>query len=397
MGPLIQIAPACTPQQASLFAETEVLPRYTVALTPEVKEMLGRNCVVAIGVSGGKDSQACAVAVARYLDSIKHTGPRLLIHADLGLVEWEDSLPTCERLAQHLGMELAIVRRKNGGMMERWEQRWASNVSRYEDLNCVKLILPWSTPGMRFCTSELKVSPISQELRRRFPKDPILNVTGIRRTESDKRKLMPVSEIEKKLQRKGSDLGITWNAIIEWGLGDVFRYVADVGLQLHEAYTKYHTTRVSCVFCIMGSKPDIESATTCERNHAIYVRMVELEATSTFKFKDIWLADVAPHLLSESLRQRIGEAKLKAVDRQKAEKLLPSKLFFTKGWPTSIPSLDEADLIAEVRKRVSDAVGLNSKYLTAASVRDRYAELYETKHGSLLLPPQFETEEEEAA
>lgn len=54
-----------------------------VALTDQVSEMLARNAVVAIGVSGGKDSDACAIATSEYLDAIGHTGPRLLVHSDL--------------------------------------------------------------------------------------------------------------------------------------------------------------------------------------------------------------------------------------------------------------------------------------------------------------------------
>lgn len=78
---------------------------------------------MAIGVSGGKDSQAAAVATFAHLDRIGHTGPRILIHADLGSVEWKDSLPVCERLAAIHGTELVIVRRKQGGLMEQWETR----------------------------------------------------------------------------------------------------------------------------------------------------------------------------------------------------------------------------------------------------------------------------------
>jgi hypothetical protein len=129
-----------------------------VALTPEVQAMLDRDAVVAIGVSGGKDSDACAIAVSRHLDRIGHKGPRLLVHSDLGRIEWKDSLPNCERLAERLGWELLVVRRQAGDMLARWEGRWQNNVSRYEDLSCVKLILPWSTPSMRFCTSELKTA-----------------------------------------------------------------------------------------------------------------------------------------------------------------------------------------------------------------------------------------------
>jgi hypothetical protein len=124
-----------------------------VAITPEVQAMLDRDAVVAIGVSGGKDSDACAVAVNKHLDQIGHKGPRILVHSDLGRIEWKDSLPGCERLARRLGLELLVVQRQAGDMLARWEGRWQNNVSRYEDLSCVKIILPWSTPSMRFCTS----------------------------------------------------------------------------------------------------------------------------------------------------------------------------------------------------------------------------------------------------
>lgn len=63
-----------------------------VARTAEIGALLSRDAVVAIGVSGvsgGKDSDACALATAAYLDQVGHRGPRLLIHADLGSVEWE--------------------------------------------------------------------------------------------------------------------------------------------------------------------------------------------------------------------------------------------------------------------------------------------------------------------
>lgn len=113
-----------------------------VTLAPEVDSLLQRNCVVAVGVSGGKDSVACALAVDRHLNSIGHTGPHLLIHADLGRVEWKDSLPSCQRLAAHIGWELVVVRHNAGDMLARWQGRWANNLVRYRDLSCVKIILP---------------------------------------------------------------------------------------------------------------------------------------------------------------------------------------------------------------------------------------------------------------
>ena len=146
-----------------------------VELDDTIRALIAANAAVAIAVSGGKDSVAAALAVIAYLDADGHTGPRILIHADLGDpdprfdVEWADSLPTCERLAKRLGLELLVTRRAAGGMMKRWLKRQENNVTRYIELSCVRMILPWSTPAMRFCTSELKSAPMASALRKRFP------------------------------------------------------------------------------------------------------------------------------------------------------------------------------------------------------------------------------------
>lgn len=350
-----------------------------VALTPEVTELLGRNCVVAIGVSGGKDSDACAIAVSRHLDQIGHTGPRVLIHADLGRVEWRDSLPGCERLAERLGWELIVVRRKAGDMLARWLGRWSNNIARYNDLSCVKLILPWSTPAMRFCTSELKVAVITSALKKRFPGQDIINVAGIRRQESANRARMPVSATQNNLQRKGF-AGVTWNAIIEWPIQDVLATIKSAGLRLHEAYSIYGASRVSCAFCIMSAIADLQAAANCTDNHELYGQMVELEVTSTFAFQGgRWLADTAPHLLSPELLERVAQAKEGAKLRQEIEAELPKHLMFTKGCPAVMPTFDEAQVIASVRTRVSKLLGLDSQYLTPESVLDRYSELMTAK------------------
>jgi 3'-phosphoadenosine 5'-phosphosulfate sulfotransferase (PAPS reductase)/FAD synthetase len=354
-------------------------PLPPIAITPEVKAMLDKNAVVAIGVSGGKDSQACALAVNAYLDSVGHTGTRVLVHSDLGRVEWRDSIKICEELAAHLGIELMIVRRKAGDMMDRWISRWDANLSRYRNLSCVKIILPWSTPSMRFCTSELKVDVITAALKKRFPGQDIVNVAGIRREESDARKKMPVSADQAKLKRKGN-IGITWNAIIEWVLDDVLASIAQAGLRLHEAYTKYLASRVSCTYCIMSAEGDLLAAAGCADNHALYVEMVELEAASTFAFQGHrWLADAAPHLLSVQLRERVAIAKKKAERRQEIESQIPAHLLYSKGWPTCMPTHEEANLLASVRAEIAQLLDLEVDCTTPDQVLARYAELMAAK------------------
>lgn len=350
-----------------------------VSVPREISDMLDRDVVVAIGVSGGKDSDACAIAVDRHLDRIGHKGPRLLVHSDLGRIEWKDSLPSCERLAQRLGYELLVVRRQAGDMLDRWEGRWRNNVLRYEDLSCVKLILPWSTPSMRFCTSELKTAVIASALKKRFPKEDVINVVGIRRQESTSRSKMPVWAPHAGLTRKGS-VGVTWNAIIEWPVQDVVYAIQEAGLSLHEAYTRYGSSRVSCCFCIMSSEADLIASALCEDNHEPYIRMVELEARSSFAFQgNRWLADIAPHILPPSLRTQVEQAKAIAIQRQAIEAEIPEHLLYTSGWPTQLPTRLEAELLARVRRQVSTLLGLNAKCLDAGSVLDRYGSLLALK------------------
>lgn len=187
-----------------------------------IERLLAADAPVAIGVSGGKDSCALAFAVVAHLDAIGHRGPRVLVHSDLGRVEWKDSLPTCERLAAVLGLELMIVRRAAGDMMDRWLTRWTNNLRRYVELECVKIILPWSTPSMRFCTSELKTAVITAALSKRFPGCAIVSAAGIRREESSARSEAPVSKPQPKLtSKKRGTTGIDWNPILEWTENDV--------------------------------------------------------------------------------------------------------------------------------------------------------------------------------
>ncbi|MEY2336304.1 phosphoadenosine phosphosulfate reductase domain-containing protein [Acidithiobacillus ferrianus] len=357
-----------------------------VAVTPEVSALLEQNAVVAIGVSGGKDSDACAIAVSRYLDQIRHQGPRVLVHSDLGRIEWADSLPSCERLAARLGWELMVVRRNAGDMMDRWLGRWANNVRRYNDLSCVKIILPWSTPSMRFCTSEMKVTVITSALKKRFPGQHIINAAGIRRQESENRRRMPVSSLQPKLQRKGL-AGINWNPIIEWPVEDVFATIESAGLRLHEAYTIYGASRVSCPWCIMSSANDLQAAAGCAGNHEVYREMVELEIDSTFAFQGSrYLGDTAPHLLTESARMRLAEAKRKALERQKAEAMIPKHLLYKAGWPEVVPSVAEAELIAGVRSQVARLLNLDAGFLTGKTVRARYADLIDKRNGNSTEP-----------
>ena len=361
--------------QAPLFATPIRLDR-GVLTTPVIDAALAEHAAVAVGVSGGKDSCLLAFETVRYLDSIGHKGPRILVHADLGRVEWKDSLPTCQRLADRLGLELVVVRRLSGDMMDRWLSRWAANVERYQELLCVKLISPWSSSVMRFCTSELKVAPICRELGRRFRGQTVLNAVGIRRQESDGRKLAPISKPQPAIQGRGT-IGYNWNPILDWTKDEVFAALAAHDFPVHEGYLKYGMDRISCAYCVLGSIADLRASATCPDNADVLREMVDLEIVSGFSFQsNRWLGDVAPHLLTEEQRDGLADSKRMAKVREAAESQIPDHLLYTKGWPTCVPSRDEAELLCEVRLKVAAAVGLEGvHYLDPDRLIGRYEEL----------------------
>lgn len=353
--------------------------RFCVAQDAMVDIALSGHAPVFVGVSGGKDSQALAYRVQEHLDTVGHLGPRALIHSDLGSIEWKDSGPVCERLAERLGWELITVRRAAGDMIDRWQARWNANVARYRQLDCVKLIMPWSSASQRFCTSELKTQVIARAIRARFPTGAVVSAVGIRWEESAARARQPIAKQDKALSRSRG-IGLTWNAIVHWRRDEVLDFIRRRGGVLHEAYRIYGSTRVSCAFCVLASRGDLQAAARCEDNAAVYRQLVELEIRSTFSFQSgNWLGDVAPMLLDPGVRSRLIEAKERALMRQAAEADIPPHLLYEAGWPVCMPTSSEAHLLASVRQRVADAVGVNVDYLDGPAIVGRYAALIAQK------------------
>jgi 3'-phosphoadenosine 5'-phosphosulfate sulfotransferase (PAPS reductase)/FAD synthetase len=369
----------------SLIAQT------TVELDDEVRALIAADAPVCCGVSGGKDSAAMAISVVEYLRSVGHKGPVVLVHADLGdpdpalNVEWDDSLPTCERLAAFLKVPLVITKRPAGGMMKRWQKRWQNNVKRYIEMSCVKIILPWSTPSMRFCTSELKSAPIASKLVKLFPGQRIISACGIRREEgkgkeNSPRTNAPTSKLNKRLDNKSAKTsGIDWNPIAAWSTEDVFAFCAARGFQMHEGYAR-GMSRISCRFCIMQDASDQRVSASVIANQPVFHTVVGLEIRSTFAFQgNRWLADIAPELLDDTARAAVGASKERAAKRVEIEKRIPKHLLYTKGWPTVMPTEAEAELLCAVRREIADLLGIRVQCTEPAKLIARYAELMAQK------------------
>ena len=344
------------------------------ASAPELDQILLAHPPVAIGVSGGKDSQAATIATIQHLDHLGHRGPRILVHSDLGIVEWDDSIRVCRDMARHFGIELVIVRRQAGDLMDRWEARWQSSIYRYCNLLTVTLVPCWSTPKMRFCTSELKTHVIAAELRRRYPGQQVVNVTGIRHQESAARAKATI------YSHATTGNLIDWRPILEWTEQEVFAAINASGMACHPAYRCFGMSRVSCRFCIMSSLPDLAAAARQPEAAPLYRRMVALEADSGFAFQGgRWLGDIAPDLLDADLRDRLTHAKEIAAIRSSIEATITKDMLYVKGWPTRPLTEGEAALLAGVRQKISILYDFKASYIDPASIQARYIELIDLK------------------
>lgn len=352
-----------------------------LAIDDRVQSALQAGAPVAFSLSGGKDSVSISYATSAYLDSIGHPRDRrVAIHADLGRIEWASTPATVEAGAARLGVRLIVVRNRSFDMVSKWERRFELGCERYAGLLTYHLTAPWSSANNRFCTAEMKTQVILPELLRQWPDRQIVSVVGIRRQESPKRRLTPISKREGiRYQRAAGGNILTWHPGVDVLEEEVYTFIARHNLPMPESYG-LGSTRHGCAFCVLASANDVSVAARAPGNRGVLFHLVDMEAQSTFSFRpNGWLGDVAPDLLPASLAADLAWGKELAAQRLRLEASLPANLRYVKGWPQRIPTLDEAVRIHAVRAQILAVHGLETPYTSAELVRDRIAELFHTE------------------
>ena len=135
-------------------------------------------------------------------------------------------------------------------------------------------------PSMRnrFCTSDLKVSPIERELRRYLKAHPrfdgrLVNAMGLRRDESSARsKRSPWARSDRN-SRAGREW-FDWLPIFDLTTDDVFRVIRGAGQSPHWVYER-GMSRCSCSLCIFSSRSQLRRA--AELRPRLYAKYVQLE------------------------------------------------------------------------------------------------------------------------
>jgi 3'-phosphoadenosine 5'-phosphosulfate sulfotransferase (PAPS reductase)/FAD synthetase len=350
-----------------------------------VRQAIEEGAMVVLNLSGGKDSLLATALVMAMLDRMGHPrSERIAIHADLGRAEWRSTAATVRRQAEEIGLRLVTVKRAAGDMVDRWNQRYRQGIDLYTDMSRVILRGPWSSSKQRFCTPELKTQVIHEYLAATYPGRRIVSVLGIRRAESTRRSTTPVSKRDAKIERASGITGIVWNPIADMGTAAVYETIAELGLTMHEAYVRYGSTRLSCAFCVLGSKADIAASASAPDNADLYRTLVAMEASTGFSFQqNSWLGDIAPGLLDEETLHALGSAKRYAAERREIDVAIGKD--FLKGtkedpWPRRLPTQDEAAAIANSRRLNSSWTGIEFPYQTAAAVTERIGRMLEGRN-----------------
>ncbi|GAB4530264.1 MAG: hypothetical protein OHK0046_50710 [Anaerolineae bacterium] len=257
--------------------------------TPDVLTLLRNGAALVLSVSGGKDSDAMTHHLLDLRQSEGWTGDVMMVHADLGSrVEWHQTPDYVRNLAQRKGVPLHVVRWQHGDLIDRIWQRYHKDPSR----PC------WPSSQMRYCTSDLKRSPISRWLRNTFPSGNVICGMGLRALESKARAKHQTFRLRKdsSAPTKGRFV-YDWLPIHDWAEDDVWNCIRQHDDIAHPAYRlERPNQRLSCALCVLASLNDLINGAV--HNPDTYREYCRIEAVTGYSFrKDLWLSDVKPDLL----------------------------------------------------------------------------------------------------
>lgn len=241
---------------------------------------------IVVNSSAGKDSQAMLHYVCCLAKEAGVLGRVVVVHSDLGRVEWEGTRELAEEQAQHYGVRFEVVKRELGDLLEHVKQRGK-----------------WPSSTARYCTSDHKRAQVDVLITRlvkesreaighshsRGYRPRILNCLGLRADESPaRRKRAPFSEV--KRITNGRRVVHEWLPIHDWSVERVWETIRAAGTRWHRAYD-LGMPRLSCCFCIFAPKPALVLAG--KHNPDLLRDYIAVEELIGHKFRlDCSMADV---------------------------------------------------------------------------------------------------------
>lgn len=210
----------------------------------------------------------------------------VVVHADLGRMEWQGTRELAEEHAQHYGLRFIAVKRTDGKtLLEHIAERGM-----------------WPDAKNRYCTSDHKRAPIRRVMTALTGEkwEPngrrvrILNCMGLRADESPARAKKEPLEYDETASNQTKREVWNWLPIHDWTVKQVWERIREAGTRHHPAYDK-GMPRLSCVFCVFAPKSALMIA--ARENPCLFQEYIQVEVDINHRFRqDLALADVAAAL-----------------------------------------------------------------------------------------------------
>ena len=246
---------------------------HPAAAAPDVDELIEAGAIFYVSHSGGKDSQAMYAILRQRIPPAQ----MVVIHADLGRVEWEG---VKDHIRANIDHPLNVVR-ANKGLLDMVRHRFRTKPN----------VPSWPSSATRQCTSDLKRNPIQKFIRndmKRRGQTLAVNCVGLRAEESAPRAKRSEWATNRALSRAGRTVW-DWNVVLGLTTAEVFATIREADQSPFWAY-QTGNQRLSCVFCIMGSRSDLANGR--KYRPELYAEYIQIEEeTGWTMFADASLAD----------------------------------------------------------------------------------------------------------
>ncbi len=229
--------------------------------------------VILVNSSAGKDSQAMLDVIVEQARAEGVMDRVVVVHCDLGRVEWAGTRELAEKQAKHYGLRFEVVSRPQGDLLTQVEQRGM-----------------WPSSAARYCTSDHKrgqvrvlLTKLTNEVWARAGRQArILNCMGLRAQEGRERaKKVPFQfDAGASNGRRHVD---NYLPIFTWTVEQVWARIKASGVAYHQAYD-LGMERLSCVFCVFASKTDLMVAG--KHNRELLAEYVAVEERIGHDFKN---------------------------------------------------------------------------------------------------------------
>lgn len=246
-------------------------------MTTQMFPDLASYDVILVNSSAGKDSQAMLDYLVELADLEGLRDRMVVVHCDLGRVEWEGTRELAETQTAHYGIRFEVVARDRDLLHQIEFER-----KKFPD------------SARRYCTSDQKTSQVAKLITRlgvegRHLGRPvrILNCLGMRGQESAARAKKPVHSVERTSKNVHVD---RWLPIHSWTEDQVWARIKESGVPSHPAYAA-GMPRLSCCFCVLSSRSALTLA--AQLNPTLAAEYVRIEISIGHRFrKDLSIAEV---------------------------------------------------------------------------------------------------------